>query len=157
MERVKCECYAIRLFRTMTEAYDYWDKSPERAQKNLAHNARTILSHLDTQFKESGLPEKQEPYFKHFIGMRTALKRFDAGEESGMDTMEIVRDTIHKSDELKQLMTCGEPYVDKNSLSETARVLAEVLDTMGGMSNDPMEDARSFLDKQYEKLSCGKK
>ncbi len=157
MERRKCECYAIRLLDHMTEAYIYWSSNIERGKKVLAEAARPILFHLTDEFKEGEYEEKQEPYYTLLEEMRAALTRYDSGKGSGSDVMEWVRDNLHKSDELKQLMVCGPRYKDKESLTETAKVLVEVLDTMAGMSNTPAEDARSILDKQYEKLSCGKK
>ena len=157
MERKQCECYAIRLLDTIPKAYIYWAKNPERGDKVLAEAARPILFHLTNEFKKGEYDEKQEPYHSLLEQMRSALTRYDSGESSGLDAMEWIRDNIHKSEELKQLMVCGSPYVDKNSLSETARVLAEVFTTMSGMSTKPMEEASTILDKQYEKLSCGKK
>lgn len=157
MERKKCECYAIRLFDQMFEAYEYFLKSPERGKKVLGEAARPIIFHLNDEFKEGEFTEKQEPYNTLLEEMSSALSRYDSGEGSGLDAMEWVRDTIHKSDELKQLMVCGTPYTDKEGLSETAKVLTEVLNTMSGMSSHPMEEAKVILNKQYEKLSCRSK
>ena len=154
MERVKCECYAIRLFRTMTEAYDYWLDHPDRGVKILVNSARGIHYHLKSEFEKGNYKEKQEPYHSLLEEMQTAIRKYDEGSDSGVHAIEIVRNRIHSNDELKQLMVCGEPYVDKSSLSETARVLAEAFNAMEDTTTD---DARSFLDKQYEKLSCGKK
>lgn len=154
MERKLCECYAIRLLRNMTEAYDYWGKNPERGQKVLAEAARPIIFHLRDEFKEGEYTEKQEPYNKLLEEMRSALSLYDSGKGSGVDAMEWVRDNIHKSDELKQLMVCGDPFKNKETLTETAKVISDVLNAITDTTTD---DARTFLDKQYEKLSCGKK
>ena len=148
MDRKLCECYAIRLIDDMTKAYDYWLSNPERGEKRLVNSAQTIYFHLNDEFKEGEFTEKQEPYFGLLDKMRSALSKGD------FTAMEIVRNLIHKNDELKQLITCGTPYVDKNSLSETARVLTEALNAM---EITTPADARIILDKQYEKLSCGKK
>lgn len=162
MEGKECECHAIYLIENMTRAYDHWSRwfergDRERGDKQIAGAAKTIVSHLESEFEKSGLTEKQAPYYSQLVGMRTALNRFDSFEESGLNTMEVVRDTLHKSDELKQLMACGTPYKEKSSLTDTAKVLAEVFDTMSGKSKNPFEDARVLLDKQSKKLTCSSK
>lgn len=154
MERRKCECYAIRLFDHMIEAYVYWDRNPERGKKMLAEAARPIISHLKHEFKEGEYAEKQEPYFTLLEEMRSALSRYDSGEGSGIEAMEWVRNRIHTNDELKQLMVCGDPFKNKESLTETATVLSSMFNAM---EDTTPEEAKSILDKQYEKLSCASK
>ena len=151
MEGKECECEALRLIRAMIKAYDTWGESPSTGEKVLALIASDIKKHLSLQLYYGGYPEKQQPYYSQMMGIRTALKRYDSGEDDGVSAMEVVRDTLHKSDELKQLMVCGPPYTNKESLTETAKVLAEGLNTM---SESTTKGARSILDKQYEKLEC---
>ena len=151
MEIKKCECYAIRLLDHMVEAYQYWGRNPERGVKVLAEAARPILSHLNTEFEKGGYSEKQEPYTTLLKEMGSALSRYDSGEDSGITVMEWVRNRIHANDELKQLMVCGDPFKNKESLTETATVLS---DMFNAMEDTTPEEARSILDKQYQKLSC---
>ncbi len=151
MERRKCECYAIRLLDHMIEAYMYWDRNPERGKKVLAEAARPIIFHLNDEFKKGEYKENQEPYVTLLEEMSSALRRYDSGKGSGVEAMEWVRNRIHANDELKQLMVCGDAFKDKESLTETANVLSRMFNAM---EDTTPEEARSILDKQYEKLSC---
>ena len=154
MEGKECECEALRLVRAMTKAYDTWEKSPDTGGKVLALIAEDMRKHLSLQLYYGGYPEKQEPYHSLLVEMRAAQKSYESGELSGAMTMEVVRDTLHKSDELKQLMVCGPHYKGKESLTDTAKLLAEVFPTMSGISNSPAADARAIIDKQSKKLEC---
>jgi len=154
------ECHALFLNDNMIKAYARWDLlvargDKERGDKQIVSAARVIVNHLETQFRESGLPEKQAPYYSQLMGINTALRRYDSGEDSGILAMEVVRDTLHKSPELKQLMAYGTPLKDKDALTNTAKVLSDVFETMAGTSKNPTEDARALLDTQYKKVSCG--
>lgn len=151
MEGKQCQCYAIRLLDTMTKAYEYWLDNPERGEKMLASSARDILFHLNEEFKEGEYTEKQEPYYSLLEEMRSALSKYDSGTDSGVHAMEIVRNRIHANDELKQLMVCGTPYKGKESLTETAKILSDVFNAI---EETTPKEARSILDKQYEKITC---
>jgi len=151
MKGKACECYGIYLIDSMTQQYARHLARPMMADKPLGNLAGSILNHLEEQFKEGDFKDKQEPYHGLFAEMRSSVTKFQYGGDSGLHAMEMVRNRIHKNDELKQLMVCGTPYTDKKSLSETAKVLAQAFDTL---EETTPEEAKAILDKQYEKLSC---
>ncbi|KKL98005.1 hypothetical protein LCGC14_1828800 [marine sediment metagenome] len=150
MEGRECECRAINLMIGLAEALDALiEEAPGRDDK-LGRAAKNILRHLDNQFQTSAYTERQEPYYHLLEEMREPVKMYTYGS-SGLDAEEMVRNRIHANDELKQLMACGSPYRNKESLTETARVIGEVLETF---ENGEVVDALLILAGQYKKLSC---
>ncbi len=150
MEGRECECRAINLMIELAEAMDALiEEAPGRDDK-LGRVAKNILRHLDNQFETSAYTERQEPYYGLLEEMRAKVSLYNYGG-SGVDAQEMVRNRIHENDELKQLMVCGSPYRNKESLTETAKVVGEVLETF---ENGEVIDALFILADQYEKLSC---
>lgn len=158
MEGKKCKCRAIRLTENMLKAYEYFREhiagNPVLVRKRFQTDAKAIYKHLNNEFEAGEYTEKQEPYYGLLEGMRKALAICDLGDDLGSQGMEVVRNAIHLNDELKQLMACGRPYTNKESLTETAKVLGEAFSAFAGTSPDPIQEARASLDRQYEKLSC---
>ncbi len=154
MKGKECECEALRLVGDMTRAYDTWGKSPATGDKVLGLIASDIKKHLSLQLFYGDYQEEQEPYHSLLAEMRAALKRYDSGEDNGVSAMEVVRDTLHNSDELKQLMVCGPHYRDKESLTETAKVLVRVFTTMSSKTSTPEAESRVIIDEQSKKLGC---
>ncbi|KKK67018.1 hypothetical protein LCGC14_2958250 [marine sediment metagenome] len=148
MEGRKCECDAIHLIVGLTEALDASEQPG--GDDMMGRAAKNILRHLDNRFRDSGYTEREEPYYHLLEEMRASVNLYNFGG-SGTSAEEVVRNLIHSNHELKQLMVCGPPYKDRESLSETAKVLVEVFETL---ENEGPMDALFLLANQYEKLGC---
>lgn len=144
----ECECRALSLFTAMVDAYDMWLNNDPGYEHKMSGLSKSIHEHLRSEFST-------EKYGSDLVAdlsrMEEAIVKLKEGKEKPMAAMEIVRNTIHRNDALKQLAVCGGSFHGVEQMPETAQVLKIAFHLL---EEEEPATARVPLVKAYTGLDC---
>lgn len=154
----KCICDNLDLMRRTAIALDksfdevmagkpYKETSQEPEMKELAV---ALLNNLENELKTEKYEGLREQFTPQFIIMKTAVAEMERGEISGSRALDIVRNQIHHTLPLHQMLTCGPPLMRKNKTKAT-EVITKYLDTLE--DGTPL-DALKLVAQYYKSSTC---
>jgi pyruvate,water dikinase len=142
----QCLCVGIRLARNIVEYTD------NPALPGGLQSAQAIYDHLLLQAnKPHNLKVKQE-LTKDFEDMRTELMKDKGALHPGVLSLNVIRDKIHKSPELKSLLICGESFSDKQERDNVLKILEKTWEIMA--ESDDTSEAYGPLDDLAKHYGC---
>lgn len=144
----ECECRALSLFTAMVDAYDMWLNNNPGYEHKMSVLSKAIHEHLRSEFNT-------DRYGTDLVAdlslMEGAIVKLKEGKEKPMAVMEIVRNTIHRNDALKQLAVCGGSFHGVEQMPEAAQVLRIAFHLL---EEEEPATARVPLVKAYTGLDC---
>lgn len=146
-----CQCKGVRLFTEIVDLTNDVVASPVDFMPVIHQKARILAqATYDHLMDEAYKPENKVMHgeVNHLLEkVRTAI-----GGESGIHAMETVRDAIHKSMALQQLLVCGGPYDIPENRTEAAKTIGKACNIIA----ETDDDVHPILQELSKKLGCGK-
>lgn len=154
----KCICDNLDLMRRTAIALDvsmnevmagkpYKETSQEPEMKELAV---ALLNNLEKELKTEKYEGLREQFIPQFTIMRAAVAEMERGENCGSRALDLVRNQIHNTLPLHQMLTCGPPLMRKNKTKAT-EVVTKYLDTLE--DGNPL-DALKLVEQYYKSSTC---
>jgi hypothetical protein len=147
-EQDTCECQGIRLFRQVVDKTfgALYSPGDPWVSKTALEVATNTYNHLFTQANKPGNMTLHNEAMEQFDAMRNGFGKF---QDKGVLALEVVRDAIHKSPALQQLLVCGGPGKRKAS----ADIIGKVCEMLAG-DDDEIDKAVPTLTKLFKDIPC---
>lgn len=150
----ECACRAFALVDRLLDSTMLYLSKPDEASHNMQSTAVELLAMMQEEFKKKrydGVRRSLEPTFDK-MQKAVNLGRYGSAEHR-MLAAETVRNELHLSDALKQLLTCGPVLHEQHpNLSKNAGVLKVVFSLCDAAD---AEDAREPLAAHFQAITCG--
>jgi hypothetical protein len=147
-----CECKGIRLFTdivkmTFEAAYS------QPGDKYVSDQALTVAqSTYDHLMEQANKPENKSMLAEAQSHLDIMRKGFGSYQAQGVLALEVVRDHIHKSPALQQLLVCGGPFDNPDERRDAAKAVGKACNML--VDDDTMDDVLPELTKLSQKLGC---
>ena len=138
MDVKQCECDALVLLRRMAMTYSLTvDDFQAATTKAAADDVVVFMKHIRQQL---GKPEYQDEEALRPMKPRLELIegriREAEKEQRWMGVLDVIKDTLHKNPEFRQMFLCGIPGVNTplaDQVREVIHVMGEEIDDVGPM------------------------
>jgi AraC-like DNA-binding protein len=148
-----CECKGIRLFtRVVDITLDSLESPPgdPLISKRAYDTAKETYEHILNQANQSKNKAMRKQASKILDTMRSGLANY---AQQGVLALEVVRDSIHKSPVLQQLLVCGGPYKSEEKRKEAAKTIGECCNIIA----ETDDDIHPILNKLSQELGCSER
>ncbi len=150
MAKESCECKGLNLFTEIVTTTLDLVNTP--GKKVVFERALKVAQNSYNHLLEQANKPENELMFAEVTGLFDKMRK-EIGDGHGMYALERVRDCIHKSPALQQLMACGGPYKIPEDRTEAALTIDKVSNLMAG-DDDDIDKALPLLKTVSTKLGC---
>lgn len=155
----KCACEGLELLKDMADAYQLFmdgDPNHEDLMKILSSRIYVHIKEQASLPANKALRKIAEPRLEKQDEAIKSIYNDDEPIMSVVQTMELVRDDLHKTDALRRLLLCqnGKTNVQIDKADELLKTALDSLGTVPPYQEDTPADSKRHLDKIMKYLTC---
>lgn len=160
MADIKCACEGLKKLSKALDVYVLFDAGISSYKSKAKESAMELHEHIRRQANKAGNEALRASVQPLLDKEQQSINNIDHGLGGPMEALDRVRDDIHKSDDVKQLLVCGGPYKNADDLDDTAKVVKIVMEMMAAEGppyltiRELANQAKQPLDALVGQLQC---